>query len=291
MTTTLTPAPDRESEATRPAPLPERWQPTRAGLVNAWRYLDEVLTFHRGRLLLRGPNGSGKSMALELLLPFLLDANAGQHRLTSAAKARGGLFDRLIGEDTGTHPKVAFLWVEFRRAADDGEQVCTIGVRLRASASTRQVDKLWFLTPQRIGEDLELLDEARVPLARAALTERIEAGGGRTFDDATAYRTRVRETLYPGFSEDQYEAVITALLALRQEKLSQNLDLDRLSATLSSALPPLDEREVADAAEGFRQLDQRRDNLEQLAADVEAVERLRRRQRAYARAELRARAG
>jgi uncharacterized protein (TIGR02680 family) len=278
-------------------PLPDRWQPTRAGIVNAWRYLDEVLSFHRGRLLLRGPNGSGKSMALELLLPFLLDANAGQHRLSSAAKARGGLFDRLVGEDTGTQAKVAFLWVEFRRppAAAAGEldegdaEVCTIGVRLRASASTRQVDKLWFVTPQVVGHDLALLDEARVPLARAALTERIEAGGGRTFDDASAYRTRVRETLYPGFGEEQYDAVITALLALRQEKLSQNLDLDRLSATLSSALPPLDEREVADAAEGFRQLDQRRDNLDQLERDLDVVERLRRRQRTYARAMLQGR--
>jgi len=79
--------------------LRTRWQPVRAGLVNAWRYQDEVLWFHRGRLLLRGPNGSGKSMALELLLPFLLDGNASQHRLTSAAKARGGLYDRLLGED------------------------------------------------------------------------------------------------------------------------------------------------------------------------------------------------
>jgi uncharacterized protein (TIGR02680 family) len=278
------------------AGLPDRWQPTRAGIVNAWRYLDEVLTFHRGRLLLRGPNGSGKSMALELLLPFLLDANAGQHRLSSAAKARGGLFDRLVGEDTGSQAKVAFLWVEFRRAAHEatgeGEaEVCTIGVRLRASASTRQVDKQWFITPQVVGEDLALLDEARVPVARAVLTEQVEAGGGRTFDDASAYRARVRETLYPGFGEEQYDAVITALLALRQEKLSQNLDLDRLSATLSSALPPLDEREVADAAEGFRQLDQRRDNLEQLERDLEVVQRLRRRQRAYARAVLQGRSG
>jgi uncharacterized protein (TIGR02680 family) len=288
------PAADRPAAGTGRS-LPDRWQPTRAGIVNAWRYLDEVLTFHRGRLLLRGPNGSGKSMALELLLPFLLDANAGQHRLSSAAKARGGLFDRLVGEDRGSQAKVAFLWVEFRRppgggADREGEEVCTIGVRLRASASTRQVDKLWFLTPQVVGEELPLLDEARVPLARAALTERVEAGGGRTFDDASAYRTRVRETLYPGFGDEQYDAVITALLALRQEKLSQNLDLDRLSATLSSALPPLDEREVADAAEGFRQLDQRRDNLEQLERDLAVVERLRRRQRAYARASLRGRA-
>jgi uncharacterized protein (TIGR02680 family) len=288
------PAVDERAEASGAAP-PDRWQPTRAGIVNAWRYLDEELTFHRGRLLLRGPNGSGKSMALELLLPFLLDANAGQHRLSSAAKARGGLFDRLVGEDMSSQAKVAFLWVEFRRAAHEGPgeqdaEVCTIGVRLRASASTRQVDKLWFITPQVVGEDLALLDEARVPLARAALTEQVEAGGGRTYDDASAYRGRVRETLYPGFGEEQYDAVITALLALRQEKLSQNLDLDRLSATLSSALPPLDEREVADAAEGFRQLDQRRDNLEQLERDLEVVQRLRRRQRAYARAMLQGRA-
>jgi uncharacterized protein (TIGR02680 family) len=286
---------DERAETSLPS-LPDRWQPTRAGIVNAWRYLDEVLSFHRGRLLLRGPNGSGKSMALELLLPFLLDANAGQHRLSSAAKARGGLFDRLVGEDTGSQAKVAFLWVEFRRAACESagagsREVCTVGVRLRASASTRQVDKLWFITPQVVGDDLALLDEARVPLARAALTEQVEAGGGRTFDDASAYRTRVRETLYPGFGEEQYDAVITALLALRQEKLSQNLDLDRLSATLSSALPPLDEREVADAAEGFRQLDQRRDNLEQLERDLEVVQRLRRRQRTYARAMLQGRSG
>lgn len=55
----------------RPPARNDRWQPTRAGLVSLWRYWDETLEFHDGRLLLRGPNGSGKSMALELLLPFL----------------------------------------------------------------------------------------------------------------------------------------------------------------------------------------------------------------------------
>ena len=56
-------------------PPAERWRPTRAGLIGLWRYWDETFTFHHGRLLLRGPNGSGKSMALELLLPFLLDGD------------------------------------------------------------------------------------------------------------------------------------------------------------------------------------------------------------------------
>ena len=64
----------------------DRWRPARAGLIALWRFWDETFSFHNGRLLLRGPNGSGKSMALELLLPFLLDANASPHRLTSAAK-------------------------------------------------------------------------------------------------------------------------------------------------------------------------------------------------------------
>jgi hypothetical protein len=40
------------------APEPERagrWMPARAGILNVWRYYDEVFTFCDGRLLLRGP--------------------------------------------------------------------------------------------------------------------------------------------------------------------------------------------------------------------------------------------
>lgn len=53
-----------------------RWRPTRAGLLNVWQYEDETFQFEKGRLVLYGPNGSGKTMALELLFPYLLDANA-----------------------------------------------------------------------------------------------------------------------------------------------------------------------------------------------------------------------
>jgi len=30
----------------------DRWRPTRAGLVNVWRFDDETFGFHHGRLLL-----------------------------------------------------------------------------------------------------------------------------------------------------------------------------------------------------------------------------------------------
>ena len=57
-----------------PEPVRSRWQPLRAGILNLFLYDEQVFAFHNGRLLLRGNNGTGKSMALEVLLPYLLDA-------------------------------------------------------------------------------------------------------------------------------------------------------------------------------------------------------------------------
>src|SRR5580658_1223358 len=109
----------------------DRWRPTRAGLIALWRYWDETFVFHKGRLLLRGPNGSGKSMALELLLPFLLDGDVTPSKLTSAARPRGRLFDRVMtGSDETT--RTGFAWVEFTRA----DETFTVGARLRASRAT-----------------------------------------------------------------------------------------------------------------------------------------------------------
>lgn len=260
-----------------PAERSDRWRPTRAGLVSVWRYVEETFEFHRGRLLLRGPNGSGKSMALELLLPFLLDAATNPNRLTSAAKSRGGLFDRIMtGADEPS--RTGYAWVEFRR----GRDLLTLGARMRASQSTRKVDVDYFTTTQVVGEELHLLDERRVPLSLKALKEAL-GERGRAHASAEEHRNAVRETLYEGFGPDRYASVVTALLALRKEKLSQNLDLDKLSEVMSEALPPIDEHDIAAVAEGFERLDRRRDQLESLRTDLREVDALVNRQRAYAR--------
>lgn len=255
----------------------DRWVPARAGLVSVWRYVEETFYFHQGRLLLRGPNGSGKSMALELLLPFLLDADTSPNRLTSAAKSRGGLFDRIM---TGTDEpsRTGFVWVEFER--DDA--AFTIGARLRASQSTRRVDVDYFTTKSRVGDGLELLDDQRVPLSLKALKDAL-VESGRVYGTTDEYRTAVRETLYEGFSADRYASVITALLALRKEKLSQNLDLDKLSDVMSESLPPLDDHDITAVAEGFERLDRRREQLDALRSDLKEVDLLAGRQRTYAR--------
>lgn len=77
--------------------------------------------------------------------------------------------------------------------------------------------------------------------------------------------------------------MIGALLALRKEKLSQNLDLDKLSQVLSDALPPIDDHDVTVVAEGFERLDRRRDELASLERELGEVRQLATRQRAYAR--------
>src|SRR5215217_4030588 len=64
-----------------PAPAKQRFQPLRAGILNLWQYDEQEFRFHDGRLILRGENGSGKSKALEVLLPFLFDADLSPQRL------------------------------------------------------------------------------------------------------------------------------------------------------------------------------------------------------------------
>ncbi|HXR22066.1 MAG TPA: TIGR02680 family protein [Acidimicrobiales bacterium] len=255
----------------------DRWRPNRAGLVGLWRYWDETFSFYRGRLLLRGPNGSGKSMALELLLPFLLDGDTSPSKLTSSSKPRGRLFDRVMTGSTEPS-RVGFAWVEFVR----GTEAFTVGARIRAAQSTGRAEVDFFTTSQRVGSDLHLLDSARGPLSRKALAEAIGLAG-RVYDSAMEHRGAVRGTLFPGFSADRYDSVIGALLALRKEKLSQDLDLAKLSDVLSEALPPLDDQDISAVAEGFERLDRRKAELASLESDLHEVRHLARYQRDYAR--------
>ena len=133
MTVTQLARPDSAPETSRPEISSGRWIPSRAGIINIWRYYDEVFTFHEGRLLLRGPNGSGKSKALELLLPFLFDANLARQ---PAVHVRHGRADDALEPDgrgqLGDHqrrlrlagirlwrgePGLVHLWLPARRRA------------------------------------------------------------------------------------------------------------------------------------------------------------------------------
>lgn len=255
-----------------------RWHPTRAGLVNVWQYTEEVLEFERGRLVLYGPNGSGKTMALELLLPHLLDAKGLPGRLSTSGADRGGLWDRVSGYDEG-EPRTGYLWLEFAR---DDETTFTAGVRLRAKPSGGG-DKHWFTTPRRVGSDFSLLDDHRRPLSVEQLTEEVGPDGRVWGSDTSGYRQAIRTTLFPGWPDDRLDALIRTLLVVRKQNVTDGLSPAKLSELLSEALPPLDELELGRVADGFADLDRRRDHIAQLEKDVAETRRLTDANRAYAR--------
>ena len=93
------------SQQHAPRRFGERWRLSRAGIVNIWHYLDNEFDLSGGRMILRGTNGSGKSRALEMLLPFLLDAERRRMDATGAARVsldelmRSG--DRNLDVDAG----------------------------------------------------------------------------------------------------------------------------------------------------------------------------------------------
>jgi len=282
------PAPDAGGAAARAEPPRSRWQPTRAGIVNVWRYYDETFSFHRGRLLLRGPNGTGKSKALEVLLPFLFDANLRPNRLSTFGGSERTMHWNLMGEGASGVTRVGYVWLEFGYGQGEQRDWFCCGARLSATAHTTSVHVDYFTTNRRIGVPggLSLVNDAGQPLTRAVLSDTL-AGHGELHPSAAEYRATVRRTLFPGLSEQRYDALITALLQLRTPKLSERLDPSLLSTLLSRALPPLGQSEISELAEGFERLDRQRDHLDKLTEEVAAAETVAARQRGYAQRVLR----
>ncbi|PSR66850.1 TIGR02680 family protein [Nocardia sp. MDA0666] len=267
-----------------------RWTPTRAGILNIWRYYREIFEFHEGRLLLRGANGSGKSKALELLLPFLFDASLRANRLSTFGTNERTMHWNMMGEGATGVTRVGYVWLEFRQQ----DRWFTCGARLQATSRTISVHPDFFTTSQRIGEPGEegvlVLTDSERPIGKSELDARIGEYGD-VYENAAEYRNAVRTKLFPELSEQRYDALITALLQLRMPKLSQRLDPGLLSTLLSKALPPLGTDELADLAEGFERLDAQRERLARLDEESAAVAKLAHQQRTYAQRVLRAHAG
>ncbi len=241
----------------------DRWQPLRAGLVDLFYYDVEEFRFRDGRLLLRGNNGTGKSKVLALTLPFLLDGDL------AAAPGRAG---RRPEEADGVEPAARRRAPASRSGSatpgsssagstEDGTaEFRTLGCGLKAVAG-RGIARHWFfVTDQRVGPQLQLVDATAHrahprPAHRGARRAR-----GRCTTARQDYRRAVDEALF-GLGEQRYEALVDLLIQLRQPQLSKRPSEKALSDALTEALPPLDQAVVADVAEAFRGLEEERDEL------------------------------
>ena len=272
-----------------PEPNSRRWQPLRAGIQNVWEYDDQRFVFHNGRLLLRGRNEAGKSKALEVLLPFLLDANLAPQRLDPFGSTSRKMRWNLINENrSDANVCIGYLWIEFGRQGEDGFEYCTIGAGLRARRSNTNVDVWYFITSQRIDHDLFTLGAGRVPLHKGQLSEAI-GEAGRIYDKGSDYRREVNDRLF-GMPPEQYDTLIEALLQLRRPQLSKQLKPAELSRVLSLSLPPLDDAVIGKLAEGFGRLDRHREERKARYEALLAVQKFLDVYGTYAKALARARA-
>lgn len=254
---------------TRPLPQPERerWQPLRAGLVDVFYYDQEEFYFRDGRLLLRGNNGTGKSKVLALTLPFLLDGELSPHRVEPDADPKKRMdWNLLLGGEHPNPERLGYTWLELgRRDADGVALFCTLGCGLKAVSGRGIASHWFFISDQRVGEELVLVDTANIALTRERLEDALGARGvvHRT---AGAYRRAVDEALF-GLGEQRYGALLDLLIKVRAPQLSKRPNERALSDALTGALVPLDQALIADVAEAFRGLEEDRADL---AAMVDA---------------------
>ncbi|HEY2578651.1 MAG TPA: TIGR02680 family protein [Streptosporangiaceae bacterium] len=247
------------SQQRPPRRFDERWRLSRAGIVNVWHYLDNEFDLSGGRMILRGTNGSGKSRALEMLLPFLLDAD--RRRMDATGAARVSLDELMRTGAQGQANRIGYLWLELRRPGG----YLTVGALIRHSQSASSTKVWYFTTPLRVGDGLELLSATREPLSRDALTELI--GAERLTESPGVHRERVRAEVFGlggDAGRDRYDGLLQLMHTLRAPDVGNRIDEGRLPHILLESLPPLHDEALTRAGEQLDGLTETRAPQERL---------------------------
>ena len=157
--------------------------------------------------------------------------------------------------------RIGYAWIELHRAtADGGEEFLTSGVGVRASLSSQSIAGSWFfVTPLRIGIDLQLLSTDRVPLDQKDLRERI--GADAVMDDHKVMQQRLATEVYGIEEPRRYEDLLHLLRTLRNPDVGVKAVEGQLERYLSMALPPLDPEITRQLAVQFQDLETIRENL------------------------------
>ena len=279
---------DGRSVPPLPLPAKSRWQPLRLGLVELYHYDAEEFWFRDGHLMLRGNNGTGKSKVLSLTLPFLLDANLSASRVEPDGD-RSKRMDWNLLMNKRYERRIGYTWLEFGRLDAAGNVLTlTLGCGLRAVAGRNTTEAWFFVTEQRIGQDLWLTTPEKTALSRERLIEAIGTHG-QVFPTANAYRRAVDERLFR-LGTERYDALVDTLIQLRQPQLSLEPDERRLSEALTHALRPLDRAALEDVAEAMSELADLRRDVAEIEAMRKAIGSFGTRYRRYAQVATRRRA-
>lgn len=258
-----------------------KWKINRAGLFNFWYYDEEIFPFADGKLLLRGANGSGKSVTMQSFLPVLLDGKTSPDRLDPFGSRARRMEDYLLGEKgiVDRDERTGYLFMEFKREAT--EQYITIGIGLQAKRHKQM--KFWgfvITDNRRIGEDIQLYrlenhagQKQKIPLSRVELTNLIK-NGGQVVQTKTEYMKLVNKYLFGFETLEAYEDLIKLLIQLRSPKLSKDFKPSVIYEILEASLPPLTDEDLRHLSDTIEQMDQTKQQIEQLDREANALHHL-----------------
>ncbi|WP_253701685.1 TIGR02680 family protein [Bacillus sp. FJAT-27445] len=254
-----------------------RWKMNRAGLLNFWYYDEETFDFVDGKLLLRGSNGSGKSVTMQSFLPVLLDGKKSPDRLDPFGSKARRMEDYLLGEKgvVDRDERTGYLFLEYKK--ENSDQYVTTGIGLQAKRHKEM--KFWgfvITDNRRIGDSFQLYQiyqGEKIPLSAKELENRIGTGG-QVVRGQKEYMDLVNKHIFGFQTLDAYDDLIKLLIQLRSPKLSKDFRPTVIYEILESALPPLGDDDLRHLSDTIENMDQSRQQLEQLEREYNAAKKL-----------------
>jgi len=215
---------------------------------------------------------------------FLLDGD------TKRLDATGGgrtTFRWLMSEGATGVNRQGFVWLELRRLDEQGQaHFRTVGAIVRWSSSTAEARLTYFVTPARVGVEVELV-EGRQPVPIERLRETL--GDGALIGSARDYRARVGREVFGIADPGRYRNLVHLLYRLRRPTIGDRIEEGQLTAELSEALPPVDDEVLDSVAHNLDDLETVRADLGRLESTHGALADLMTAYRGYLRGELRRR--
>lgn len=261
--------------------MAEKWKMNMAGLLNFWYYDDEVFDFEDGKLLLRGTNGSGKSVTMQSFLPVLLDGKKSPDRLDPFGSKSRRMADYLLGEKeiSNRDERTGYLYIEYKK--EGTEQFLTTGIGMQAKRN--QPLKSWgfaLTDNRRIGKDLQLFKwvnregkKEKFPLSQIEL-ETVIGSGGEVVSSNKEYMALVNKHIFGFETLEAYDDLIKLLIQLRSPKLSKDFKPTVIYEILEEALPPLTDEDLRYLSDSIEQMDETKQQMEQLEREVKALTKL-----------------
>jgi hypothetical protein len=266
-------------EGKLPAPArSDRWQPQRAGVVNLWEYDAAEVWYADGRMQFQGANESGKSTLMTLTTLLLLAGDVSGHNIdTLGASDKHFRYyveptdHALDRRDASTHKSRGWAWLEFGR----GTEFFTVLLFAEARRADGDLKMRWCTAsgPLRVRSGLSLVTAGFVadPAQFRDIPEFVVHPSG------TMYREAIARTLY-GTDEPWLNQLNRILRVVRTPQIGHKIDLNFLTESFRTALPPISADEISQLADGWEQLQRLRNERDEAEQALAAVTEFSRRQ-------------